>query len=66
VFDGGTHDESLLRSVVKDPREIKDVAFCSLEEVHARAADFTARRIEAALAARRRAQGGAYSESGRD
>ena len=57
----GRLNESLLGSVVKDPREIKDVAFCTLEQVAARAADFTARRIEAALAARRRAQGGAYT-----
>ncbi len=66
VFDGGTHDGSLLDVVVKDPREIKDVAFCTAEQVAARAADFTARRIDAALAARRRAQGAAYTESGRD
>ncbi|MEZ5092965.1 hypothetical protein [Nocardioides sp.] len=55
----------LLDLIVKDPREIKDVAFCSREQVADRAADFTARRISAALEARRRGGGAAYSESGR-
>jgi RimJ/RimL family protein N-acetyltransferase/8-oxo-dGTP pyrophosphatase MutT (NUDIX family) len=66
VFDGGTHDPGLLDGVVKDPREIKGVAFCTPDEVADRAADFTTRRIAAALASRRQGQGGAYTESGRD
>lgn len=49
VFDGGVHDASMLEGTVLQPREIRDVAFCSPEEVRERAADFTARRIESAL-----------------
>jgi ADP-ribose pyrophosphatase YjhB (NUDIX family)/GNAT superfamily N-acetyltransferase len=64
VFDGGVHDPSLLDAVVRQEREIREVAFCTLTEVHERCADFTARRVEAALAAL--ANGGAaYTESGR-
>jgi RimJ/RimL family protein N-acetyltransferase/ADP-ribose pyrophosphatase YjhB (NUDIX family) len=64
VFDGGVHDPSLLDGVVKEVREIRAVEFCTLEQVHERAADFTARRIEAALASLRGA-GPPYTESGR-
>jgi RimJ/RimL family protein N-acetyltransferase/ADP-ribose pyrophosphatase YjhB (NUDIX family) len=64
VFDGGVHDPSLLDGVVKEVREIRSVEFCTLEQVHERAADFTARRIEAALASLRGA-GPPYTESGR-
>ena len=60
VFDGGTHPQSVLGSVVMEEREIRDVAFCNPDEVRSRAADFTARRVEAALL------GDAdYTESGR-
>lgn len=60
VFDGGTHPESILDDVVKQEREIRDVTFCTLDEVRTRAADFTARRVESAL------RGDAdYTESGR-
>ena len=60
VFDGGTHPASLLDPMVKQEREIRDARFCTLEEVDALAADFTARRVRAAV-------GGdeAYTESGR-
>lgn len=60
VFDGGTHDRTILDDVVKQAREIRDVAFCSLDEVDELAADFTARRVRAAA-------GGdtTYTESGR-
>jgi RimJ/RimL family protein N-acetyltransferase/8-oxo-dGTP pyrophosphatase MutT (NUDIX family) len=60
VFDGGTLPTSALADVVKQEREIRDVRFCSLEEVDELAADFTARRVRAAV-------GGAhpYTESGR-
>lgn len=60
VFDGGTLDASILAQVVKQPREIRDVRFCTLEEVDELAADFTARRIRAAVAG-----GSPYTESGR-
>jgi RimJ/RimL family protein N-acetyltransferase/ADP-ribose pyrophosphatase YjhB (NUDIX family) len=64
VFDGGVHDPSLLDGVVKEVREIRSVEFCTLEQVHERAADFTARRIVAALASLR-GDGPPYTESGR-
>ena len=38
-----------LDDVVRQEREIRDAAFCTLDEVRERCADFTARRIEAAL-----------------
>ena len=60
VFDGGVHQSAVLDEVVKQEREIRDVRFCTLDEVRELAADFTARRVEAAL------RGGAdYTESGR-
>jgi ADP-ribose pyrophosphatase YjhB (NUDIX family) len=64
VFDGGEHDPSLLEDVVRQEREIRETAFCTVEEVRERCADFTARRIESALA---NLAGGApaYTESGR-
>lgn len=63
VFDGGTHDPSILDEVVRQEREIRDTAFCTPAEVRERCADFTARRVEAALASL--AGGGtAYTESG--
>ena len=65
VFDGGEHDPSILDDVVKQVREIRSTRFCTLDEVHEHAADFTARRVEAALANLRGAGGTPYSESGR-
>jgi ADP-ribose pyrophosphatase YjhB (NUDIX family) len=64
VFDGGEHDASLLEDVVRQEREIRETAFCTVAEVRERCADFTARRIESALA---NLAGGApaYTESGR-
>lgn len=63
VFDGGTHDGQLIDRVVKQAREISDAEFCTLEQVHERAADFTARRVVAALG--NLGGGPAYTESGR-
>jgi 8-oxo-dGTP pyrophosphatase MutT (NUDIX family) len=64
VFDGGAHDPAILDEVVRQEREIRDAAFCTAEEVRERCADFTARRVESALA--NVAGGGpAYTESGR-
>jgi 8-oxo-dGTP pyrophosphatase MutT (NUDIX family) len=63
VFDGGEHDPALLDDVVRQEREIREAAFCTLEEVHARCADFTARRIESALA-NLDGDAPAYTESG--
>lgn len=64
VFDGGTHQASVLDTIVRQTREIKDAAFCTLEEVTERCADFTARRV---LSAIDNLDGAAptYTESGR-
>ena len=63
VFDGGVHDAAIVAEVVHQEREIRDARFLTMEQVRERAADFTARRIEAALAG---LEGGtAYTESGR-
>ena len=63
VFDGGEHDPDVLDDMVRQEREIRDAAFCTLEEVRDRCADFTARRVESAVA---NLTGGspAYTESG--
>lgn len=63
VFDGGVHDTDLLDRIVREVKEIKAVRFCTLEEVRAHSADFTARRVEAAL--RSVEHGPAFTESGR-
>lgn len=63
VFDGGQHSNGLLERTVLDRREIKALHFCTLDEVRERAADFTARRVEQALAAL--TSGPAFTESGR-
>lgn len=63
VFDGGEHRAGLAEQIVKQEREIRSASFCTLEEVDARAADFTARRIRAALASLDGGPG--YTESGR-
>jgi len=64
VFDGGVHDPAVLAGMVTQPREIRTAEFCTLEEVDERCADFTARRVRAALSA---VESGvpAYTESGR-
>ena len=64
VFDGGVHDPSVTEQIVVQPREIREARFCTLEEAYERCADFTARRIESALAAVR-GDGPTYTESGR-
>ena len=63
VFDGGEHDASLLDGITLEPREIRSAEFATVEQVRERCADFTARRIESALA---NLDGGgpAYVESG--
>jgi RimJ/RimL family protein N-acetyltransferase/8-oxo-dGTP pyrophosphatase MutT (NUDIX family) len=64
VFDGGVHDASILNDIVRQVREIRSAQFCTPAEVRELSADFTARRIEAALA---NVPGGgpSYTESGR-
>jgi 8-oxo-dGTP pyrophosphatase MutT (NUDIX family) len=64
VYDGGVHDVSVLEGTTLQAREIREVAFCTAEEVAERCADFTARRVASALDVL--AGGGtAYTESGR-
>jgi 8-oxo-dGTP pyrophosphatase MutT (NUDIX family) len=64
VFDGGVHDADLAREIVPQRREIRTAQFCTAAEVHARCADFTARRIDTALA-NLAAGRCTFSESGR-
>jgi len=64
VFDGGVHEQRILDEVVAEVREIRSADFCTMEQVRERTAEFTARRIEAALA-NLRAGGSPYTESGR-
>ena len=51
VFDGGCHEPAMLDRVVRQPREIRAVEFCTTAQVAERCADFTARRVAAAVAA---------------
>lgn len=60
VFDGGTLPADTVERIVKQEREIRDAQFLTPELVRARATDFTARRVEAALEGDR-----GYTESGR-
>lgn len=60
VFDGGTRAGAVIDDVVKQEREIRDVRWCTLEEVDELAADFTARRVRAAVGGDQ-----PYTESGR-
>ncbi|HEY6933822.1 MAG TPA: NUDIX hydrolase [Marmoricola sp.] len=65
VFDGGVHDPSIVQTFVHQEREIRSAGFYTVAEVHRHCADFTARRIEAALASID-SPGATYTESGRD
>ena len=64
VYDGGVHDRSLIDGMVREEREIRSVEFCTMAQVRERCADFTARRVEAALASLQ-GSGPTYTESGR-
>jgi RimJ/RimL family protein N-acetyltransferase/8-oxo-dGTP pyrophosphatase MutT (NUDIX family) len=64
VFDGGEHGAGLTDGIVKQAREIREAEFATLEQVRERCADFTARRIESALANLAAGSGPAYVESG--
>jgi RimJ/RimL family protein N-acetyltransferase/8-oxo-dGTP pyrophosphatase MutT (NUDIX family) len=59
VFDGGVHPAAIVDEIVRQVREIRAAEFCTLEQVRERAADFTARRVEAAMAGP-----GGFAESG--
>jgi RimJ/RimL family protein N-acetyltransferase/ADP-ribose pyrophosphatase YjhB (NUDIX family) len=65
VFDGGVHDADLLDAAVLQAREIRSVQFCTPEQVREHCADFTARRVESALANLATPPGPTYTESGR-
>jgi 8-oxo-dGTP pyrophosphatase MutT (NUDIX family) len=60
VFDGGVHEAAVAERIVRQEREIRSAEFCTLEQVRQRAADYTARRVEAALFGKQ-----PYTESGR-
>lgn len=64
VFDGGVHDASIVESIVRQQREIRAARFCTLEEAHELCADFTARRLVAALRNVSDDPGPSYTESG--
>ncbi|MDO9455749.1 GNAT family N-acetyltransferase [Nocardioides sp.] len=63
VFDGGVHPATVTERIVPQAREIREAAFLTPDEIAERCADFTARRITAALA--NLGGGPAYTESGR-
>ena len=65
VFDGGVHDPGVVETIVRQEREIRSAAFCTITEVHEKCADFTARRIESALRNLSADPGPSYTESGR-
>ncbi len=65
VFDGGVVPAGVLDEAVLQAREIRSAQFCTVEEVRTHCADFTARRIEAALATLGGPGGPSYTESGR-
>ena len=65
VWDGGVHDPGITDRIVEQAREIRSAEWATPDDVRARCADFTARRIEVALSRRSGPhEGGAYSESG--
>jgi 8-oxo-dGTP pyrophosphatase MutT (NUDIX family) len=64
VFDGGVHEAGVAEQIVPQAREIVTARFCTLAEVHHLCADYTARRIDSALAALD-GRGPSYTESGR-
>ncbi len=65
VFDSGELDPSVVDAIVRQEREIRSAGFFTIAEVREKCADFTARRIEAALRNLSDVPGPAYTESGR-
>ena len=63
VFDAGAHPVTVLDGVVLQAREIREARFLTVDQIRAGAADYTARRVESALAALER--GPLFTESGR-
>jgi 8-oxo-dGTP pyrophosphatase MutT (NUDIX family) len=64
VFDGGVHDEAIAETIVRQQREIRAARWVSIEEAHELCADFTARRLVAALRNLSDEPGPSYTESG--
>jgi RimJ/RimL family protein N-acetyltransferase/8-oxo-dGTP pyrophosphatase MutT (NUDIX family) len=65
VFDGGEHEAAIAERIHRQEREIRHAEFATAEQVRERCADFTARRIESALANLAAGSGPSYVESGR-
>lgn len=65
VFDGGQFDAGVVDTIVRQEREIRSAGFLTIAEIREKCADFTARRIEAALRNLSERPGPAYTESGR-
>lgn len=65
VYDGGVIEAPALERLVVQPREIRSARFCTIAEVQRHCADFSARRIQAALVNLERGGGPSYTESGR-
>lgn len=64
VFDGGVHDPRLTDGIVRQAREIAEARFLTVDQARDVCADFTTRRLEAALASLD-GSGPPYTESGR-
>ena len=64
VFDAGVHERSVLDAVVLQAREIREAQFLTVDEIRRYSADYTARRVEAALGALAADRPG-FVESGR-
>ena len=65
VFHGGQHEPGIADKIVPQPREIKSAGFYTIDEARELCADFTVRRIEAALRNLSDQPGPSYTESGR-
>lgn len=65
VFDGGVHPPSVVDTIVKQQREIRDAQFLALAEAEGLCADFTFRRLQAAMRNVSDQPGPSYTESGR-
>ena len=63
VFDGGVQQAAIVDGIVRQEREIRAAEFCTLDQARDRCADFTARRVESALA-NVAGDGPSYVESG--
>ncbi|HET7350951.1 MAG TPA: NUDIX hydrolase [Marmoricola sp.] len=66
VFDGGVHEPDMVGGIVREEREIRSAGFYTLDEARELCAEFTARRIEAALRNLSDRPGPPYTESGRE